>query len=226
MRSSLLEKDENMKHSSQQILKKDAFHVQSTLSKEAVDLMDSILASWRQLDELVQVEWKAVLKGEFIKLYRFARAKEILSDHIEAYEKRLRDIFCDMLCALSGKAPKGSITAAVLQALPFEERRYLMDFHAERANLKIRVAFTNRRTMMWVRERMDFTNELVDILTGKKLRKSATYCPPGRSFIYRKSPGFEILNKGTADTGNNTKTIGTGHGSKAVSAYSDMQTRR
>ncbi len=214
-----------MKNREKEALDKEIRIGATTLSQEALTLMDNILESWRQLDELVQAEWKAVIRGDFSKLYRFARGKEILSEHIEGYEKRLRDIFFHMLSLDHRKESTGNVTALVLNQLDFRQRKRLMDFHVKRANHKLKVAFTNRRTMMWVRERMDFTNELVDILTGIKLKRSATYCPPGRSIVYRRSPGFAILNKASELQDHNEDDNISSH-TRGMNAYSGIQARR
>lgn len=166
------------------------------LSEEALNLMDNILESWKQLDKLVQVEWKAVLKGNFTRLFRFSRGKEILSAHIEQYEKDLKSIIAGLIPEGPANKPGGNMLTLVLEQMEFSQRRQLVDFHVQRANLKIQVAFTNRRTMAWVRERMDLSCELLEILTGNRLRKSPTYCPPGKSIVYRRAPGFEMISQG------------------------------
>ena len=196
------------------------------LSEEALGLMDSILESWRQLDQLLQSEWKAVLKGDFTRLYRFSRGKEILSEHIEQYEKRLKDIITGgLLPTAAANKPGGNILALLLEHLEFSQRRQLMDFHVQRANLKIQVAFTNRRTMAWVRERMAFSGELLEILTGNKLRKSATYCPPDKSIVYRRTPGFEIISREPEDHERGAR-LGADTSTSYIDMYSSIRTDR
>ncbi len=195
------------------------------LSEEALSLMDSILKSWKQLDQLVQSEWKAVLQGDFTRLYSFSRGKEILSEHIEQYEKRLKDTITGLLPEVAANKPGSNTLVFLLEHLAFSQRRQLMNFHVQRANLKIQVAFTNRRTMTWVRERMAFSGELLEILTGNKLRKSATYYPPGKSIVYRRAPGFEMFSR---EPENHDRGAGLGADTpdRGFDAYSSIRTGR
>ena len=168
---------------------------QRCLPGRVTELMEKILESWKQMDSLLQAEWKAVLKGEFSSLYRFSRGKEILADHILNHEKELKDtILADILPEGQNHSSE-ALLSLLLRGLSSCDRQQVMSFHASRANLKMQVAITNRRTMMWVRERMEFSSELLEILTGNRLRRSATYGPPGKSIIYRKGAGFDILDR-------------------------------
>ncbi len=174
-----------MKNRTVDITESEGGQERTRLPEKALDLMDSILRSWTQLDQLVQAEWKAVLRGEFSTMYRFSRGKEILCDHITGYEEDLAFVLEGILPQKTD--PSRNLISLLLGHLEFGQGKRLMDFHTRRANLKIKVAITNRRTMTWVRERMDLSNELLEILTGNKLRKSATYLPPGKSIVYRRA---------------------------------------
>ncbi len=190
------------------------------LAKEALDLMSDILKSWSQLDQLVQAEWKAVLRGEFTSLYRFSRGKEILCDHITRSEKELKLVLEEMVAG--GSSVPGNTISRLLCCLSFEHGKRLMAFHIQRANLKIKVAITNRRTMTWVKERLDFSNELMEILSGNRLRKTATYLPPGKSIAYRRERDIEMLTRQSRSQGLHPSRV-RGNSARQAGRYPGVQ---
>ena len=145
--------------------------------KDIRALMHSIVMYWNKLDVLVKAEWKAILSQDLVKLYRLSRGKEFLLENISKSEKELGMLIVSSYPGFKTDNNSEGLLDRFIRSAEFSDRRFLLRFRAERNLLKRNVAVTNKRLMNWIQERLNFSQELLEIYSGQRSRKTATYTP-------------------------------------------------
>lgn len=138
-----------------------------------------MLASWRDLLELLKTEWTALKNGDLTPMAQIAEEKKRLAEAIAESELRIVKIVDRILgtYGLAGGADRWKNVRCIING------RDLMQFEkwlsAYRLCREESLAM-NQRNQVWIRDQVDLLRELTGIIAGNTLRKPATYGPAGR----------------------------------------------
>jgi hypothetical protein len=142
-------------------------------------LTEQMLASWRNLLELLRLEWTALKNSDLTPLAEIAEEKKRLAEAISESELRTVKIVDRILgtYGLAGGADRWKNLRWVING------RDLMQFETWFAAYRLcreESLAMNQRNQVWIRDQVDLLRELTGIIAGNTLRKPATYGPAGR----------------------------------------------
>jgi hypothetical protein len=142
-------------------------------------LAEKMLASWRDLLELLRLEWTALKNGDLTPMAEIAEEKKKLAEAISESELRTVKIVDRILETynLADGADRWKNLRCVING------RDLMQFETWLAAYRLcreESLAMNQRNQLWVRDQVDLLRELTGIIAGNSLRKPATYGPAGR----------------------------------------------
>ena len=123
---------------------------------------ERIESAWRYLNQVLDMEWQALLSDEVFKMQRLAAKKEALARFIESQEKGLRQAAEELIqmagCEETGRRPVpagGPVLERLEAAVDFASAKRLQYWRLRRNLHKKQAADANRRIMTWITGRLE-----------------------------------------------------------------------
>lgn len=148
-----------------------------TLSIEFKKLCNQILEKMNELVNILNKEWKYLIKNDTNSLWISAKEKNLKIDEIKRLQAQLEDEIDKFIFSISPQETPKNKGEFIRKNVTFNDYIFYENFINKYNTLKKEIIETNKRNMRFAEMQVENVNKCLEILTPKQEQKELTYSP-------------------------------------------------